>query len=474
MQTQYGAAREQPGWRTESSSVVTFKANDPAPEAPQSPRPGERNHGCRSSRGARGRNEHQKDREKVNNMSSACRFCKAPLNVTFADLGASPLANSFLTAEACRRMEPHYPLHAFVCEACFLVQLEEFESSQHIFADYLYFSSYSDSWLAHAKKYCEAMMARFHVGPLSKVVEIASNDGYLLKNFVAAGVPVLGIEPAENIAEIARSRNIPTESAFFGAETARRLLAAGHSADLMTANNVLAHVPDIIDFVSGFRIMLKPSGVATFEFPHLLQLMEEYQFDTIYHEHFSYLSLMTVERIFATQELLVFDVEELPTHGGSIRVYACHVGAREVCDRVAAVRSKEKAARLDHVESYLNFSTKVVEIKADVLSFLIETKRANKRVAGYGAPAKGNTLLNYCGVGPEFIEFTVDRNEHKQGLFLPGTHIPIRAPDAILQARPDYVFILPWNLKDEIMRQMGAVRDWGGKFVTPIPRIQVL
>jgi 2-polyprenyl-3-methyl-5-hydroxy-6-metoxy-1,4-benzoquinol methylase len=370
-------------------------------------------------------------------------------------------------------MEPHYPLHAFVCETCFLVQLEEFESSQHIFADYLYFSSYSDSWLAHAKAYCETMTERFRLGPTSKVVEIASNDGYLLKNFVAAGVPVLGVEPAENIAEVARSRNIPTESTFFGAETAKRLLAAGHGADLMAANNVLAHVPDILGFVSGFRILLKPSGVATFEFPHLLRLMDEYQFDTIYHEHFSYLSLMTVERIFAAQGLSIFDVEELSTHGGSIRVYACHSGTREAGDRVAAVRAKEKAAQLDQIDSYLDFSAKVVEIKTDVLSFLIDAKRANKRVVGYGAPAKGNTLLNYCGAGPEFIEFTVDRNEHKQGLFLPGTRIPIRSPDAILDARPDYVFILPWNLKAEIIGQMSAVRDWGGKFVTPIPRIQV-
>ncbi len=406
-------------------------------------------------------------------MSGACRFCKSPLKVTFADLGSSPLANSFLTAEACRRMEPHYPLHAFLCEECFLVQLEEFESSQQIFSEYLYFSSYSDSWLAHAAAYCKAMTERFCIGRSSKVIEIASNDGYLLRNFVAAGVPVLGVEPAQNIAEVARSRNIPTTSAFFGAATAERLLAEGNAADLMVANNVLAHVPDIIDFVSGFRVLLKPSGVATFEFPHLLRLMAEYQFDTIYHEHFSYLSLMTVERIFASQGLSVFDVEELPTHGGSIRVYACHAGSREVGDRVAVVRAKEQAARLDDADSYLGFSAKVVEIKTDVLSFLIDAKRAKKQVVGYGAPAKGNTLLNYCGVGPEFIAFTVDRSDRKQGLFLPGTRIPIRSPDAIVQARPDYVFILPWNLKDEIIEQMSAVRDWGGKFVTPIPKIQV-
>jgi SAM-dependent methyltransferase len=406
-------------------------------------------------------------------MSSACRFCNSPLKITFANLGTSPLANSFLTADACVKMEPHYPLHAFVCEQCFLVQLEEFESSQHIFSDYLYFSSYSDSWVAHAKAYCEAMTQRFNIGTNSKVVEIASNDGYLLRNFVAAGVPVLGVEPAENIAAVARSNNIPTESAFFGAKTAERLRSAGHGADLMAANNVLAHVPDIIDFVSGFSILLKPAGVATFEFPHLLRLMEQYQFDTIYHEHFSYLSLMTVERIFESRGLSIFDVEELDTHGGSIRIYACHSGTREIGARVTALRAKERAAGLDRVESYLDFSNRVVAVKIDVLSFLIEARKANKRVAGYGAPAKGNTLLNYCGAGPEFIEFTVDRNPHKQGLFLPGTRIPIRAPEAILQERPDYIFILPWNLRDEIMGQMSAVREWGGKFVTPIPQIQV-
>lgn len=406
-------------------------------------------------------------------MSSKCRFCNSPLHVTFADLGASPLANSFLSAEACRQMEPHYPLHAYVCEACFLVQLEEFESSEHIFTDYLYFSSYSSSWLAHAKAYCELATERFKLGRDSKVVEIASNDGYLLKNFLAAGVPVLGIEPAANIAEIARTRNIPTEAVFFGAETANRLSAAGQAADLMVANNVLAHVPDIVDFVSGFRMLLKPTGVATFEFPHLLRLIDQYQFDTIYHEHFSYLSLMVVEKIFASQGLSVFDVEELPTHGGSIRVYACHAGSRPIDDNVATARAHERAAGLDHIESYKDFSAKVAKIKIDILSFFVDAKRANKRIAGYGAPAKGNTLLNYCGIGPEFIEFTVDRNEHKQGLFLPGSRIPIRSPEAIMQTRPDYVFILPWNLKDEIIEQMSAVRDWGGKFVTPIPTIQV-
>jgi hypothetical protein len=318
------------------------------------------------------------------------------------------------------------------------------------------------------------MISRFDINSANKVVEVASNDGYLLRNFVAAGIPALGVEPAENIARQARLNGVPTENLFFGAETARHLRARGHAADLLVANNVLAHVPDIIDFVAGFRVLLKPTGLATFEFPHLLKLIEASQFDTIYHEHFSYLSLLTVEQIFASQGLSVFDIDELPTHGGSIRIYVCHTGAHAVQDRVAVVRAKERAARLDHIESYSAFAKSVVEIKCDVLSFLIEARRANKRVVAYGAPAKGNTLLNYCGVGTEFIEFTVDRSPHKQGLFLPGSRIPIREPEAIAQLRPAYVLILPWNLADEITNQMSIVSSWGGRFVIPIPTIQIV
>jgi SAM-dependent methyltransferase len=370
-------------------------------------------------------------------------------------------------------MEPFYPLHAFICDQCFLVQVEVFESPDRIFSQYLYFSSFSELWLDHTRRYCHLMQERFGIGRNSMVVEVASNDGHLLQNFVDAGIPVLGIEPAANIAEVARSQGIPTKTAFFGARQAEILRAEGYAADLTCANNVLAHVPDINDFVEGFRILLKTQGVATFEFPHLLQLIIENQFDTIYHEHFSYLSLLTVERIFAVHALAVFDVEELPTHGGSLRIYASHIGARPVAGRVATLRAKERAGGLDRLDTYAEFGERVVRVKCDLLKFLIEAKQGGRRVVGYGAPAKGNTLLNYCGIGPELLPFTVDRNPHKQNLLLPGTRIPVRAPEAIFEAKPDFILILPWNLKAEIMEQMSAVREFNARFVTAIPCLKI-
>jgi 2-polyprenyl-3-methyl-5-hydroxy-6-metoxy-1,4-benzoquinol methylase len=409
------------------------------------------------------------------NTTTPCRFCGAPLTDTFADLGMSPLSNSYVPLSRARAMEPFYPLHAYACGGCRLVQLEEFESPEHIFSDYLYFSSFSDSWLRHAERYTESMIARFGLDASSQVVEIASNDGYLLQWFKQRGVPVLGVEPAANVAEVARGKGIPTEVAFFGEATARRLRDEGKAADLMAANNVLAHVPDINDFVEGFKVLLKPHGVVTFEFPHLLQLIQHNQFDTIYHEHFSYISLLVAERVLAKHGLVLFDVEELPTHGGSLRIFGRHAAdeARAVTPAVHALRAREIEAGLDGDEVYRRFSAQVVETKRSVLEFLIQVKRAGKTVVGYGAPAKGNTLLNYCGVRGDMIDFTVDRSPHKQGLLLPGTRIPIRHPDAILEARPDYLFILPWNLRDEIVEQMQAIRGWGGQFVVPIPRIEV-
>lgn len=404
-----------------------------------------------------------------------CRSCGAPLSQTFADLGMSPLANSFVPLARARAMEPFYPLHVYVCGACRLVQLEEFESPQHIFGDYLYFSSFSDSWLRHAQAYVETMIERFGLGRGSQVVEIASNDGYLLQFFQRESVPVLGVEPAANVAEVAIKKGIATDVAFFGEATATRLEAAGKTADLIAANNVLAHVPDINDFVKGFRILLKPQGVITVEFPHLLNLIENNQFDTIYHEHFSYLSLLAVEKVFARQGLAVFDVEQLPTHGGSLRLYGRHAEdrAKERKPSVDAILRLELQAGLDTAEAYDRFAAQVVATKLAVLDFFVNAKRAGKRIVAYGAAAKGNTLLNYCGLGAEMIDFTVDRSPHKQGKLLPGARIPIRAPEAVAEAKPDYLFILPWNLKDEIVEQMAGIRDWGGQFVVPIPSLQV-
>ena len=406
----------------------------------------------------------------------SCRFCGAPLEQVFADLGMSPLSNAYVCPENLQRMEPFYPLTAYVCGECFLVQLPEMETPENIFGDYAYFSSYSESWLRHCQAYVEQMQARFGFDANSLVVEIASNDGYLLQYFKEKGVPILGIEPAANVAEVAQEKGIPTVVRFFGTLTARELAAEGKKADLLLGNNVLAHVPDLNDFVAGMTLLLKPEGVITMEFPHLMRLMAENQFDTIYHEHFSYFSFRTAERVFARHGLTLFDMEELPTHGGSLRIYACHSesGKEPVTARIQELREREKAAGFDRLDTYSRFAAQVAETKRHLLAFLIEAKRQGKTIAGYGAPAKGNTLLNYCGVRGDFLDYTVDRSPHKQGLYLPGTHIPIYAPEKVRETRPDYLLILPWNLKTEIVEQMAYIREWGGRFVVPIPQVEVL
>jgi 2-polyprenyl-3-methyl-5-hydroxy-6-metoxy-1,4-benzoquinol methylase len=406
--------------------------------------------------------------------SGSCRFCATPLSHVFADLGMSPLSNSYLTEEELVRMEPFYPLRALVCANCNLVQLEEFESPEQIFSDYAYFSSYSTTWLQHAKRYVSLVTERFSLNEKSRVVEVASNDGYLLQYFVERGIPVLGIEPAANVAHVAIERGIPTEIRFFGRETAHALTNSGH-ADLLVGNNVLAHVPDLNDFVAGLKILLKPDGVITMEFPHLLRLMEESQFDTIYHEHFSYFSFLTVQRVFTAHGLTLFDVEELQTHGGSLRIYGRHAedSSKPPSDATLELAERERKAGLSQLEPYLAFGKRVQEAKRDILAFFIESKRAGKTIVGYGAPAKGNTLLNYCGIRTDFIDYTVDVSPHKQGHFLPGTHIPIKAPSEVERTRPDFLFILPWNIKNEIMEQMRFIRDWGGQFVVPSPELQI-
>lgn len=406
---------------------------------------------------------------------SLCRSCGASLEHTFADLGMSPLANSYIKPEQRNRMEPFYPLHVYVCAKCLLVQLEQFSSPHDIFSDYAYFSSFSDSWLAHAKAYVDMIADRFRLGRDSKVVEIASNDGYLLQNFVARGVPVLGVEPAANVAEAAIKKGINTKVAFFGEKTAVDLRGDEGSADLIIGNNVLAHVPDLNDFVKGLKVLMKPAGLVTMEFPHLLRLMEQNQFDTIYHEHFSYFSFLAVERVFARHGMKLFDVEELPTHGGSLRIYAAHQddASKPIGTRAKELKSLEEAAGFGRLGHYLSFGPQVEATKRKLLSFLISAKQDGKRVVGYGAPAKGNTLLNYCGVRTDFLDYTVDRSPHKQGHFLPGVHIPIYSPEYFKQTKPDYVLILPWNLREEIMQQMAFIRDWGGKFVVPIPEVKV-
>ncbi len=405
-----------------------------------------------------------------------CRFCGTALNRTFVDLGCSPIANEFISAESLTQREVFYPLRAYVCDQCQLVQIPPEQTPQNLFnANYPYFSSFSDSWLAHAKKYTKGMIERFGIHAGHRVVEVASNDGYLLQYFKDAGIPVLGIEPANNCAEAALAKGIPTEVRFFGNLTARAL-ASTYPADFMIANNVLAHVPDINDFVEGFRILLKPEGVATFEFPHLLNLIQRNEFDTIYHEHYSYLSLHATRQVFAAHDLIIFDVEELPSHGGSLRLYVRHKQHESlaITDRVAAVMAKEEAAGLTRVDGYAGFEAKVQQVKRELLKFLIAAKEANKTVVGYGAPAKGNTLLNYCGVRTDLIDYTVDRSPMKQAKFLPGTHIPIFAPEKIMETRPDYLLILPWNLETEIIEQMQAVREWGCQFVVPIPTLKVI
>ncbi|MBW4510119.1 MAG: class I SAM-dependent methyltransferase [Scytonematopsis contorta HA4267-MV1] len=404
-----------------------------------------------------------------------CRFSGQPLQHTFADLGMSPLANAYLRAEQLNQAEKFYPLHAYVSEETLLVQLEQFETPDNIFSDYAYFSSYSESWLKHAKEYTDMIVDRFGFNGSSQVIEIASNDGYLLQNFVTKGIPVLGIEPAANIAQFAQEKGIPSLVRFFGVQTAKELVLQGTQADLLIGNNVLAHVPELNDFIAGLKIILKPSGILTMEFPHILQLIEHNQFDTIYHEHFSYFSFLTVEKIFAAHNLTLFDVEELPTHGGSLRIYAKHDDAEspKISERVAQLKAKEVAAGLDRIETYVTFGEKVKETKRKLLSFMLAAKSEGKSIVGYGAPAKGNTLLNYCGIGTDFLDYTVDRNPHKQTLFLPGTHIPILHPDKILETKPDYVLILPWNLKEEIMEQMSFIGEWGGQFVVPVPEVRI-
>ncbi|MGE0646101.1 MAG: methyltransferase domain-containing protein [Nitrospira sp.] len=406
---------------------------------------------------------------------SGCRSCGTMLEKTFVDLGMSPLANSYIKPEQLNCMEPFYPLHVYVCEKCLLVQLEQFSTPHDIFSDYAYFSSFSDSWVAHARDYVDMIVGRFALNPQSRVVEIASNDGYLLQHFVARSIPVLGVEPAANVAETARKKGINTTIAFFGEKTALDLSSEGGNADLIIGNNVLAHVPDVNDFVRGLKVLLKPTGLITMEFPHLVQLMQLNQFDTIYHEHFSYFSFLAVEQVFARHGLKLFDVEELSTHGGSLRIYACHDDdvSKPVLAKATELKLREQAAGLGQLDHYLSFGPHVEATKRKLLSFLIAAKQEGKRVVGYGAPAKGNTLLNYCGIRTDLIDYTVDRSPHKQGRFLPGVHIPIYEPEQVRNTRPDYLLILPWNIRAEVMEQMHHIREWGGKFVVPIPEVQV-
>lgn len=407
----------------------------------------------------------------MKNDAYACRFCDSELHQVFVDLGMSPLANSYLTMADLQKMEPHYPLCIYICDRCYLAQLPVFETPEGIFTDYAYFSSYSDSWLRHAKAYTDLMIERFGYNQSNFVIELASNDGYLLQYFKEKSIPVLGIEPAKNVALAANEAGIPTLVKFFGTDTARELASENKYADLIVGNNVLAHVPGLNDFVNGMKIVLKKQGVITMEFPHLMRLVAENQFDTMYHEHFSYFSFTTVEKVFASHDLTLFDVEELPTHGGSLRIYARHSDdeTKPVGKRVAELKSREDTAGMTKMEYYLSFGEKVKETKRKILEFLIKAKAEGKSIVGYGAPAKGNTLLNYCGVRTDFIDYTLDRSPHKQGQYLPGTHIPIYHPDKVREDKPDYLVILPWNLKEEIMEQMSYIREWGGKFVTLIP-----
>jgi hypothetical protein len=409
-------------------------------------------------------------------IRAACRICGTALRHTFVDLGMSPLCESYLRQDELNQAEAFYPLHVFVCERCFLVQLQEYVRPEAIFTEYAYFSSYSETWLEHARHYTGQVVERFGLDATSLVVELASNDGYLLRNFVALGIPVLGVEPAANVAAVAVRDGVPTRVSFFGRDLARQLVAEGGRADLIVANNVLAQVPDLNDFVAGIQLLLETDGVVTVEFPHLLNLMRENQFDTIYHEHFSYFSFVTVESLFAAHGLTVFDVEELTTHGGSLRVYACHKdgASHPVTARVGDLRAREIDEGLMRIESYVQFGEQARQTKWKLLDFLIAAKRDGKSIAGYGAPGKGNTLLNYCGIRTDFLDYTVDRNPYKQGKFTPGTHIPIFAPEKIIETRPDFVLILPWNFKDEIVQQMAGISAWGGQFVVPIPEVRVI
>jgi len=416
-------------------------------------------------------------RQHWGNMSplAVCRLCGAELTRTFVDLGMSPLCESYVPAERLDEAEAFYPLHVRLCDSCLLVQLPAYVSGEHIFSDYAYFSSYSDSWVAHAKRYADAMIDRLSLTPDSLVTEVASNDGYLLQHFLARGIPVLGIEPAANVAAAARSRSIPTEVKFLGPETGLEIAECHGQADLVAGNNVFAHVPDIKGFASGLRALVRDTGVVTLEFPHLLRLIERRQCDTIYHEHFSYLSLLTSSRALATAGLRVVDVDELDTHGGSLRVYARpEEGASEPTARVKAVLDDEESAGLHTVAGHEGFAREVLQIKSDLLGFLLTAAGDGRSVAGYGAPGKGNTLLNHCGIRSDLLSYTVDRSPVKQGKFLPGTHIPIYAPERLAETRPDYVLVLPWNLRDEISQQLDYVRSWGGRLVFPIPALEIV
>jgi SAM-dependent methyltransferase len=411
----------------------------------------------------------------IQSVARACRFCGADVQRTFVDLGMSPLCETYPSQAQLNQCEVYYPLHVFVCEECWLVQLEEYENPERIFGDYAYFASYSDSWLKHCEQYCNEMTERFGLDETSFVAEVASNDGYLLQYFIRQGVPVLGIEPARNVAKAAIEKGIPTLVDFFGLRVACELIADGHAADLVVGNNVLAQVPDLNDFVKGLATLLKPDGVLTLEFPHLLRLIELNEFDTIYHEHFSYFSLLCTLKIMKAHGLRVFDVEELKSHGGSLRVFACHdqSDAHALTPNVQKVIREELEARFDTVEGYEGFAQKVKQTKLEFVQFLLDAARDGKSVAGYGAPGKSATLLHYCGIGKDLIEYTVDRSLFKQGKFLPGSRIPIYNPDRIRETRPDYVVILPWNLKEEVMNQLGFIREWGGHFVVPIPRVTI-
>jgi len=404
-----------------------------------------------------------------------CRFCHKPLNHVFADLGASPLANSYLDFLDLNRGEMFYPLRVFICDSCFLAQLPEFESPKNIFDEYSFFSSYSDEVLELSRKLCDEMIERFRIDSKSLVIEIASNDGYLLKYFKEKGVPVLGIEPARNVAKVAEAAGIPTIIKYFGTKTAQELFGEGKKADLLIGNNVLAHVPELNDFVAGLKVVLKPTGIVSMEFPHLLEMLENRFFDLIYHEHFSYFSFVTVEKIFLKHGLTLFDVDFVPTHGGSLRILGRHTDddSKPISKRVVDLRAREKKANIENISTYRKFSDEVRTVKKDLLDFIFEAKESGKTIAGYGAPAKGNTLLNYCGIGADLIDYTVDRSPHKQGKFLPGTHIPIFPPDKIKETHPDYLLILPWNLKKEIMKQMSFIKEWGGQFAVPLPEVKI-
>ena len=406
----------------------------------------------------------------------ACRNCGSSLRDTFVDLGMSPLTQSFVPGSRLDEMESYYPLHVFVCAECRLVQLRDYVSAGDIFSEYAYFSSYSTSWVAHAKAYCEMIARRLDLDENSLVVEIASNDGYLLQHFLPMAVPVIGVEPAANVAEVAVGKGIPVIVDFFGQRLAQEIVSNNRHANLIIGNNVFAHVPDLDDFVRGLKTLLAPNGVITLEFPHLERLMDENQFDTIYHEHFSYYSLLTVQDVVRRRELELFDVEELPTHGGSLRVYLCHAGdsARARSKAVETVLERERARGLAEAEVYADFGEKVRQTKRNLLNTLIALKNDGKCIVGYGAPGKGNTLLNYCAIGTDFLDYTVDRNPYKQGLYTPGMHIPILPVERIRDTKPDYVLILPWNLRAEIVDQMRFIRDWGGKFIVPIPQVEII